>query len=267
MGIFISYRRDGAESLAQLLYVRLTNDGYDVFLDVESLRSGLFNKALYNQIDKCDDFLLILPPNGLDRCVNKEDWVRLEIERAIQKKKNIIPVLMRNFTFPEVLPKSMSKLPYYNGIKAELDYFDAVLKKLEDLLISKSKAEQVLHEKQTDTMFVELLNKLYDATIEYREAFKSGNQNQINACTNILVDRLKTIFYYAEKNKLGNVENLTKALEIINQFNKYISFYNEFANSEDRMSYNSQQIAKNAEIEFSSFVELIVKAISEIPNV
>ena len=45
--VFISYRRDGGESLAQLLYTRLTNDGYKTFLDVESLSVGKFNEALF----------------------------------------------------------------------------------------------------------------------------------------------------------------------------------------------------------------------------
>ncbi len=90
--VFISYRRDGGDTLAQLLYDRLTKDGYRVFLDVESLRSGKLNKAIYSKIEECTDFLLILPEHGLDRCKNEDDWVRLEIEYAIKLKKNIIPV-------------------------------------------------------------------------------------------------------------------------------------------------------------------------------
>ncbi len=35
--IFISYRRDGGDVLAQLLYERLTKDGYDVFYDIGSI--------------------------------------------------------------------------------------------------------------------------------------------------------------------------------------------------------------------------------------
>ena len=46
--IFISYRRDGGDMLAQLLFDRLTHLGFSVFYDVESLRSGKFNEALYN---------------------------------------------------------------------------------------------------------------------------------------------------------------------------------------------------------------------------
>ena len=57
--IFISYRRDGGESTAKILRDKLTELGYSVFFDVESLRSGDFNKKLYSVIEECDDFLLI----------------------------------------------------------------------------------------------------------------------------------------------------------------------------------------------------------------
>lgn len=142
--IFISYRRDGGEALAYLLYERLTNEGYNVFLDVESLRSGKFNTALYKRIEECTDFLLVLPPHGLDRCVNVEDWVRMEIERAIECKKNIIPVMMRNFEFPINLPESLKELPEFNGISANMELFDGVLIKLKNqfLLSHPSKQEK-----------------------------------------------------------------------------------------------------------------------------
>lgn len=141
--MFISYRRDGGESLAYLLYERLCKDGYSVFLDVESLRSGKFNTALYEKIQKCTDFLLILPPHGLDRCTDPEDWVRLEIECAIKNNKNIIPVMMRNFAFPLDLPKTIRELPNFNGLTANLEFFDAVLSRLEEkLFISKPRYEE-----------------------------------------------------------------------------------------------------------------------------
>ena len=102
--VFISYRRSSGENLAQLLYFRLQQDGYNVFFDVESMRSGKFNEQIYHHISQCDDFLLVLSPNSLDRCNHIDDWVRLEIECALKNKKNIIPILGRDFVFPDNLP-------------------------------------------------------------------------------------------------------------------------------------------------------------------
>ncbi|MCW5548175.1 MAG: toll/interleukin-1 receptor domain-containing protein [Opitutaceae bacterium] len=128
--VFISYRRDGGDGLAGRVRDALTKRGYKVFLDVEDLRSGKFNEALFGQIDRCTDFIVILSPNSLDRCVNEGDWVRLEIAHALNQKKNIVPVLGRNFHFPEKLPADIDDLRHYNGIGASHDLFEASMDKL-----------------------------------------------------------------------------------------------------------------------------------------
>ena len=48
-------------------------------------------------IDECNDVLVILPPNSLERCVNEDDWMRLEVAYAIRQGKNIIPIMMKGF--------------------------------------------------------------------------------------------------------------------------------------------------------------------------
>ena len=96
--IFISYRREGGFETAKLLADRLKADGYRVFLDIEALRTGKFNNQLYQVIESCKDFILILSKNSLDRCSNPEDWVRLEILHALKSKKNIVPIILRNFS-------------------------------------------------------------------------------------------------------------------------------------------------------------------------
>lgn len=128
--IFISYRRDGGETMSMLLHDRLTAEGYRVFLDVESLRSGKFNTALLDVIEKCQDVLLVLPPNALDRCQDEEDWVRREIVHAMACRKNIIPIMMRGFEFPKNLPGEMADIVYYNGIEANMSLFPATMEKL-----------------------------------------------------------------------------------------------------------------------------------------
>jgi len=129
--VFISYRRDGGQETARILRDSLTERGYRVFFDLESLRSGAFNTKLYSVIEECTDFVLVLSPHALDRCVNSDDWVRQEVEHALRKKKNVIPILLRNFEFPAQLPETLKDLPYCNGIAANMEYYDAFLDKLE----------------------------------------------------------------------------------------------------------------------------------------
>ncbi len=118
--IFISYRRDGGFEAADSIYQRLKSAGYSVFLDVEQLNSGKFNTKLLAVIEQCKDFIIVLPPMALDRCVNDDDWVRQEVEHAIKSGKNIVPIMLRGFQWPEAdeLPESMRELPNFNGISA-----------------------------------------------------------------------------------------------------------------------------------------------------
>ena len=118
--IFISYRRDGGFNMADSIYQRLINSGYSVFLDMEQLKSGKFNTKLLAVIEQCQDFILILPPHALNRCVNEDDWVRQEIEHALKCGKNIIPIMLRGFDWPQPdeLPDPLRELPNYNGISA-----------------------------------------------------------------------------------------------------------------------------------------------------
>ena len=154
--IFISYRRQGGEFLGKILYDELTRNGYSVFYDVESLRSGKFNEQIYHKIEECLNFLIILTPDCLDRCINKDDWVRLEYEHAVKCGKNIIPILTRGFKFPENLPNSMKDLPYYQGVEATAGGMEYVIKKLEHLMISdkenksENKSDKKLEENNMD---------------------------------------------------------------------------------------------------------------------
>ena len=134
MDIFISYRREGGYAMARLLYECFKNSGLSVFLDLEELKSGQFNEKIYQEIDQCKNFVLVLPPNSLDRCESENDWLRLEIEHAIKQQKNIIPVMMVGFDFPEQLPPSLQVLPFFNGVKSSREYFDATIKKIVSML-------------------------------------------------------------------------------------------------------------------------------------
>jgi len=133
--IFISYRQVGGEYAAKILRDHLQDEGYRVFFAEESQRSGYFNTNIYSVIDECTDFILILSTGSLDRCANEEDWVRREVECALQKGKNIVPIMMRGFTFPDKLPESMDPLRYCHGIEAPPQFFDAVLQQLKDKLL------------------------------------------------------------------------------------------------------------------------------------
>ena len=75
---FISYRRSNGSQLASLLKVHLTLRGFSVFIDVERLEAGKFDNNLLNSIRQAKNFILVLTPSALDRCIedyDQKDWV------------------------------------------------------------------------------------------------------------------------------------------------------------------------------------------------
>ena len=134
--IFISYRREGGDVTAKLISEALKNRGYETFFDYDGLKGGPFDRQIRQKITECTDMILVLPKNGLDRCVNEGDWVREEIQIALRNGKNIVPVMLNGFDFPRELPEEINAVRYYNGVRFHMDYFDAVI----DAIINKMTA-------------------------------------------------------------------------------------------------------------------------------
>ena len=128
--IFISYRRKGGDVVAKLICSELQNRGYSVFYDYDSLKGGYFDDHIVDAIKNCKDFILVLPKRALARCRNKKDWVRQEIICALEEKKNIIPVMVGGFEFPNKLPPEISDVSRCNGVRFEMAYLDAVIDKI-----------------------------------------------------------------------------------------------------------------------------------------
>ena len=135
--VFISYRRIGGEATARILCDRLQDAGYRVFFDVDTLRSGDFNQKLYDVIAGCKDFIIVLSPDSLDRCEQEGDWVRNELSFALKQKKNVIPILLKGFHFPDNLPADIEAVRVQNGLEASTEFFDAFMEKLYTFLKSK----------------------------------------------------------------------------------------------------------------------------------
>ena len=125
--IFISYRRSETLPEVQNIYHALTSKGYSAFCDIYSLKSGRFDKNLYEIIKCCTNFILVLNKHSLERCVDDEDWLRFEIYTAIKCKKNIICVFTEDMQFPDVLPNNIEDIRYYNGLKYDFMYFNGFI--------------------------------------------------------------------------------------------------------------------------------------------
>src|SRR5258708_35516578 len=96
--VFISYRRTSV-AWALLIYRVLTQHGYDVFFDFTGIGSGDFERVILGNITARAHFLALLTPTALERCDDPADLLRREIETALSKERNIVPLLLEGFDF------------------------------------------------------------------------------------------------------------------------------------------------------------------------
>jgi len=121
--IFISYRRADTGDACGRLYDRLAAEfgGENIFKDVDSIPPGSdFEERLQDEVAECDVLLAVIGPawltardeHGNRRLENKSDFVRVEIEAALQRSVPVVPLLVRGATVPagEQLPSSLRQL-------------------------------------------------------------------------------------------------------------------------------------------------------------
>ena len=132
--VFISYRRTDI-SWALAVYQYLTGHGFDVFFDYTSIPSGDFEQIIVSNIRARAHFVLILTPTALDRCSDPNDWLRREIETALDEKRNIIPLFFEGFNFgspsvARILTGKLDALDRYNGLEIPSGYFLEAMERL-----------------------------------------------------------------------------------------------------------------------------------------
>ena len=112
--VFISNRRATGLETARTLQFALKAHGYSVFFDYDSLQDGVFNRAIFKAIENCKVVVALLSDGSLDRCVNKDDWVRQELEHAFRAEKKIVPVaasdVFNHWKWPRSFPNSLAGL-------------------------------------------------------------------------------------------------------------------------------------------------------------
>ena len=175
--VFISYRREASRYAARSIFMDLRAHGYDVFMDVESIDSGTFATVILNQIEARAHFLLILAPGTLERIHDENDWLRTEIEHAIELDRNIVPVLVNGFRFEKALPTftgSLAPLAGYNALTVPDGYFDSAMKKLRDRFLRRPVYAPVTDTPKEDRQIVkEKIEKAVDQSpkVTFRQKF------------------------------------------------------------------------------------------------
>lgn len=132
--VFICYRRTNAAwTLAIFQY--LTYRGYDVFYDLAGLGAGEFEPIILENVRTRAHFLVLLTPSALERCKEPEDWLRREIEMALDCGRNVVPVLLDRFQFDlpgvaEQLTGKLAALRSKQALTVYAEYFNAAMESL-----------------------------------------------------------------------------------------------------------------------------------------
>ena len=146
--VFISYRRRD-ELSAVAVFGDLTHHGFDVFIDFDGIASGSFETAILENINARAHFLVVLTPTALERTSNPKDWMRREIETAIDSRRNIVPLILAGFTFSEAVAETklshkVELLQQYNGLIIPEGYFTEAMDRLRNKFLSVP-VDAVLH--------------------------------------------------------------------------------------------------------------------------
>lgn len=140
--VFISYRRTNLP-WALNIYQNLTAHGYDVFFDYENINSGDFEQIILENIRSRAHFIVILTPSMLERIDEPNDWVRFEIETALEEKRNIVSLFFEGFNFsdPYISGKLTGKLELlrkYAGFDVPASYFNEAMDRLRNRYLNVS---------------------------------------------------------------------------------------------------------------------------------
>ncbi len=137
-GVFISYRREDSAGFAGRIYDRLVSrlESGRVFFDVDNIEPGLdFVNVLADRVGDCDALVAIIGEKWLTsandererRIDDPHDFVRIEIEAALQRDIRVIPVLINGARMPRSadLPDSLKPLVRRQTIEISHTRFDS----------------------------------------------------------------------------------------------------------------------------------------------
>jgi hypothetical protein len=132
--VFISYRREETADITGRIYDRLVErfGKEQVFKDVDSMPLGVdFRRHLQQVVGTCDvvvaviggDWLTAVDADGSRRLDNVKDFIRIELDAALQRDIPVIPLLVRGAAVPveHDLPGPLAPLAFRHAITVRPD--------------------------------------------------------------------------------------------------------------------------------------------------
>jgi hypothetical protein len=133
--IFMNYRRDETSAVAGRLRYRINARlGTLAFMDIDSIEPGMDFGAVIQEAITSSDIMLVLmgeqwaaaaDSSGRRHIDHPHDYVRVELEAALQGEVHIIPVLVDDAEMPDPddLPQSLMALVRFKAVRVRRDNF------------------------------------------------------------------------------------------------------------------------------------------------
>jgi tetratricopeptide (TPR) repeat protein len=99
--VYLTYRRDIAAIPARAIWHALRAAEVDVFMDLDSALTEEVRALISAQIAARPYLLLVATHGSLERCVERGDWLRFQLEQARQAQAQIIAVHPPEFPFEQ----------------------------------------------------------------------------------------------------------------------------------------------------------------------
>jgi tetratricopeptide (TPR) repeat protein len=264
--VFISYRHID-EGWATAIYKHLDSYGYDVFMDYHSINSGDFEQIILGNLKARAHFVLILTPSALERCHEPNDWLRREIETAIEYKRNVVPITVEGFSFSnptsqEYLTGRLDNLKKYNALNIPTGYFDEAMKRLTDRYLNID-LSAVLHTISAAAQaYAQQQHKEVATAFEWfekgSEAFKYGDMQGAIYCYSEAIS-LKPNYSEAYNDRgvaYANQGNLIAAVQDYNNSIKFGNFERHIPYLNRGNAYKDMTDLERAEADYSRAIDI-----------
>lgn len=129
--IILSYRRQDSAGVTGRIFDRLSQEfGPDrVFMDIDSMPAGVdFHEHLQAILADCGALLVVIGKSWRSqrkgqpaRIMDPDDWVRIEVETALERGIPVVPLLIDGASLPsrEQLPESLWPLLRRNALPVD----------------------------------------------------------------------------------------------------------------------------------------------------
>ena len=156
--IVISYRREDTRWIVGRIFDRLVDHyGHDsIFMDIDGVPAGVdYRDEIRSNLQRSNIVLAVIGPQwlavqketGQPRIADETDWVRIEIEAALEKKITVIPVLIDRARLPKPseLPETMREFAYRQAADVDTgvdfqSHIDRLIRAIDQLLDQQSRA-------------------------------------------------------------------------------------------------------------------------------